>query len=29
LKDARENTPEELKEAEIILSQYFKEVKIN
>ena len=29
LKDARENTPEELEEAEAILSQYFKEVKIN
>ena len=29
LKDARENTPEELEEADAILSQYFKEVKIN
>ncbi|WP_298367493.1 pyruvate formate-lyase-activating protein [uncultured Lutibacter sp.] len=29
LKDARENTPEELEEASKILSQYFKEVKIN
>lgn len=29
LKDARENTPEELDEAAEILKQYFKEVKIN
>ena len=29
LKDARENTPEELEEAVAILSQYFKEVKVN
>ncbi len=29
LEDARENTPEELKEAAAILNKYFKEVKIN
>jgi pyruvate formate lyase activating enzyme len=29
LKDARENTPEEIKEAAAILAKYFKEVKIN
>ncbi|RXP57675.1 pyruvate formate lyase-activating protein [Lutibacter sp. HS1-25] len=29
LKDARENTPEEIEEAAKILAQYFKEVKIN
>jgi len=29
LKDARENTPEEIEEAATILSSYFKEVKIN
>ncbi|MBI9041983.1 pyruvate formate-lyase-activating protein [Lutibacter sp.] len=29
LKDARENTPEELEEAAAILKQYFREVKIN